>query len=95
MVSYSHLATTMAPHRTQFLLLAALLIPTLVCAADFSGPVVAVLDGDTIDVTRNHHNVRIRLNGIDCPEKECAHFRGEFYATSVCRRNHFCCSDWL
>jgi endonuclease YncB( thermonuclease family) len=37
--------------------------------ADFSGPVVSVLDGDTIEVLRNHHAERIRLNGMDCPEK--------------------------
>ena len=37
--------------------------------ADFSGPVVSVLDGDTIDVLHNRQPERIRLNGIDCPEK--------------------------
>lgn len=37
--------------------------------ADFSGPVVSVLDGDTIEVLRNQHPDRIRLSGIDCPEK--------------------------
>jgi endonuclease YncB( thermonuclease family) len=37
--------------------------------ADFSGPVVSVLDGDTIEVMRNNKAERIRLNGIDCPEK--------------------------
>jgi micrococcal nuclease len=26
-------------------------------------------DGDTIEVLHNHHAERIRLNGIDCPEK--------------------------
>jgi endonuclease YncB( thermonuclease family) len=31
--------------------------------------VVSVLDGDTIEVLRNRHSTRIRLNGIDCPEK--------------------------
>jgi hypothetical protein len=30
--------------------LAALLIPTIVCAADFTGSVISVLDGDTLDV---------------------------------------------
>jgi micrococcal nuclease len=69
MAIYSHLATTMVPHRTPFLLLATVLIPTIVCAADFSGPVVSVLDGDTIEVLHNHHAERIRLNGINCPEK--------------------------
>src|SRR5215467_13852443 len=38
-------------------------------ASDFSGPVVAVLDGDTIEVLHNNRAERIRLNGIDCPEK--------------------------
>ena len=38
-------------------------------AADFSGPVVSVLDGDTIEVLHNQHPERIRLSGIDCPEK--------------------------
>ncbi len=37
--------------------------------ADFSGPVVSVLDGDTIQVLHNQHLERIRLSGIDCPEK--------------------------
>jgi endonuclease YncB( thermonuclease family) len=59
----------MVPHRTPILLLAALLIPTIVCAADFSGSVVSVLDGDTIEVLHNQHPERIRLSGIDCPEK--------------------------
>ena len=38
-------------------------------AADFSGPAVSVLDGDTIEVLHNSHPERIRLSGIDCPEK--------------------------
>ena len=38
-------------------------------AADFSGPVVSVLDGDTLEVLHNSHPERIRLSGIDCPEK--------------------------
>ena len=38
-------------------------------AADFIGPVVSVLDGDTIEVLHNMHPERIRLSGIDCPEK--------------------------
>jgi len=36
---------------------------------DISGLVVSVLDGDTIEVLRNQHPERIRLSGIDCPEK--------------------------
>jgi endonuclease YncB( thermonuclease family) len=71
----SHRATTLIPHRTPFLLLAAVLIPTIVCAADFSGSVVSVLDGDTIEVLHKHHPERICLSGIDCPEK------GQAYGT--------------
>ena len=38
-------------------------------AADFTTHVVSVLDGDTIEVLHNQHPERIRLSGIDCPEK--------------------------
>jgi endonuclease YncB( thermonuclease family) len=41
--------------------------PTL--AADFSGSVVSVLDGDTLEVLNGHHTERIRLSGIDCFEQ--------------------------
>jgi endonuclease YncB( thermonuclease family) len=38
---------------------------TAYAAADFSGPVVSVLDGDTIEVLHNHHpNVSARISGI-------------------------------
>jgi micrococcal nuclease len=37
--------------------------------ADFSGHVVSVLDGDTIEVLHNNRAERIRLSGSDCPEK--------------------------
>jgi len=37
--------------------------------ADFSGKVVGVMNGDTITVLHNGKGERIRLNGIDCPEK--------------------------
>ena len=46
----------------------ALIFPSLT-SADFSGSVVAVLDGDTLEVLHNNHAERIRLSGIDCPEK--------------------------
>jgi len=53
----SYLVTTMVPHRTQFLLRASVLIPTIVYAADFTGSVVAVLDGDTLEALHNALNV--------------------------------------
>ena len=53
--------------------LALLLTIPLPALASFTGPVVSILDGDTIEVLRNHRAVRIRLNGIDCPEKRQAY----------------------
>lgn len=38
--------------------------------ADFSGKVVAVTDGDTIKVMHEGKAEKIRLYGIDCPEKK-------------------------
>jgi len=38
----------------------------------FSGKVVGVSDGDTIKVMRSGREVKIRLEGIDCPEKRQA-----------------------
>ena len=37
--------------------------------ASFTGPVVSVLYGDTIEVLHNTYPERIRLSSIDCPEK--------------------------
>jgi endonuclease YncB( thermonuclease family) len=37
--------------------------------ADFAGKVVAVKDGDTLQVMKEGVAVRVRLYGIDCPEK--------------------------
>jgi endonuclease YncB( thermonuclease family) len=38
---------------------------TSVSRTDFTGEVVGVIDGDTIDVLNVHHAERIRLRGID------------------------------
>jgi endonuclease YncB( thermonuclease family) len=54
------------------ILVHAVLLLLLTCApafADFSGPVVSVLDDGTIEVLTNNNAERIRLSGIDCPEK--------------------------
>ena len=40
--------------------------------AEFTGKVVGVIDGDTIDVLHDGVAERVRLNGIDCPEKRQA-----------------------
>lgn len=36
----------------------------------FSGRVVAVTDGDTIKVLHQNREVKVRLHGVDCPEKK-------------------------
>lgn len=41
--------------------------------ADLSGIVVSVLDGDTVEVLDDSRPERIRLYGIDCPEKSQAY----------------------
>lgn len=49
-------------------LLPILLLPPL-DAADFSATVLAVLDGDTLTVLLQERTVRVRLSGVDSPEK--------------------------
>src|SRR5436309_4843474 len=52
--------------------LSAVLIVVLlpaVAIADFAGRVVGITDGDTIKVMHNGKAEKIRLLGIDCPEK--------------------------
>ena len=48
------------------------LLTSQTLAADFAGRVVGVADGDTITVLHNGKGERIRLHGIDCPEKRQA-----------------------
>src|SRR3990172_3719128 len=38
-------------------------------ARDFSGRVVGIADGDTLSVMHDGHAVKVRLYGIDAPEK--------------------------
>jgi len=65
------------PKQRIFLSLFALLIlsaPLFSLAADtFTGKVVGVSDGDTIKVMREGRAVKVRLQGIDCPEKKQAY----------------------
>jgi endonuclease YncB( thermonuclease family) len=54
------------------LLVASLLVTFFsshVSASEITGSVVSVIDGDTIEVLHNSKAERIRLSGIDCPEK--------------------------
>lgn len=55
--------------RRQVTFLVLLLLFSRAEAFSFTGEVVGVLDGDTIEVLHNGKAQRIRLNGIDCPEK--------------------------
>jgi endonuclease YncB( thermonuclease family) len=50
-------------------LLALFMLDAQAMAADFEGEVIRVLDGDTIEVLHEKKPERIRLYGIDCPEK--------------------------
>ena len=52
-------------------------------SADFTGSVVGVLDGDTIEVLHNSRPERIRLSGIDCPEKGQAYGQKAKHAASA------------
>ncbi len=60
------------PIATLPLLLSIALVASQTLAADFTGRVVGVSDGDTITVLHNGKGERIRLHGIDCPEKRQA-----------------------
>lgn len=64
------------------LCLALLLSPSLALSQDFTGRVVGVMDGDTIEVLHNKTPQRIRLYGIDCPEKAQAFGQRAKQATS-------------
>ncbi len=57
---------------TLLLFLGIALVASQALAADFTGRVVGVADGDTITVLHNGKGERIRLHGIDCPEKRQA-----------------------
>ncbi len=50
--------------------------------ADVSGPVAGIIDGETIEVLHNNKAERIRLNGIDCPEKGQAYGQKAKHAAS-------------
>lgn len=46
-----------------------LLFPVMALADHFSAQVIAVMDGDTVLVLREHAKLKIRLANIDAPEK--------------------------
>jgi endonuclease YncB( thermonuclease family) len=66
----------MRRHRTLHAIAGLVVLAAAASAAEtFSGRVVGVTDGDTITVLRGRDPVRVRLEGIDCPE------RGQDFAT--------------
>lgn len=56
-------------HFRATLVTAVLLLITSEAFADLIGPVISVLDGDTIEAQRNGKDERIRLQGIGYSEK--------------------------
>lgn len=59
-------------------------MPTIVFATDYTGKVVGVIDGDTLEVLHNHHPKRIRQNigdpcGGERPGGCSAHSRRKSY----------------
>lgn len=74
-----------ARHETGIALLLAFAVLSWTAWADFSGKVVAVKDGDTIEVLRDGTNaVTVRLAGIDAPEKKQAFgTRAKQYASDL------------
>ena len=56
----------------RFFAAVALWLAVGIAHADFSGVVVSILDGDTVDVLVDRKPVRVRLAEIDAPEKEQA-----------------------
>ena len=66
-----------------FLIICLVFIHARILSADLTGPVTSILDGDTIEVLYNNKAERIRLSGIDCPEKGQAYGKRAKQATSA------------
>ena len=64
-------------------ILVLLLLSSPSFGAELIGKVVSILDGDTFEVLHNNHAERIRLSGIDCPEKGQAYGQKAKHAASV------------
>ena len=55
--------------RSLTMALVLLLLPALSDAEIFTGKVVGISDGDTITVLRDGKPIKVRLDGVDCPER--------------------------
>jgi micrococcal nuclease len=70
-VNFSIFSICMKTNFRFFLLLAIGLINALLVSAQLSGKVIAIADGDTFTLlTNDNQQIKIRLHGIDCPEKK-------------------------
>jgi micrococcal nuclease len=56
-------------HRLIIAFIVIVTLPSLGFATGFTGQVIGVHEGDTITVLHDGVGQRVRLNGIDCPEK--------------------------
>lgn len=66
-----------------FLVLFFIVTNWLLTSAQLSGRVVAIADGDTFTLlTTQNQQVKIRLHGIDCPEKKQPYFKNAKAYTS-------------
>jgi endonuclease YncB( thermonuclease family) len=54
---------------TAWLLALTLLLPALALATTYTGKVIKVVDGDTIDIFYHGEPLRVRLSEIDTPER--------------------------
>lgn len=71
-------------------LLILLLLISCSVFADFSGQVVKVIDGDTVDIlTAKNHKIRVRLFAIDAPERGQAYVNKsrQFLASLIAGKN--------
>jgi len=68
------------------ILFPALLVLIQLCFSySVTGKVVAVKDGDTIEILNNDQTYRLRLDGVDCPEKNQAFGqKAKEFTSSLC-----------
>lgn len=59
-----------------------------VTLAQLAGKVIAVADGDTFTMLINRQSVRVRLHGVDCPEKgqDFANVAKDFLSSKIAGR---------
>lgn len=81
--SGTQISTNRTGHFAASIFILGFILPQPAFTYDFTGPVVSVVDGDTIEVLHDQRAERIRLNGIDCPEKGQAYGQKAKHAASA------------